>query len=161
AVDALSVLGMYLCLVQCSPRRTAVFLSVGFAFGTAVWSTNSRSLYQHGPSLLFLTMAIAALLTRRRSLVGLAGLLLGLAVYVLRKRLGPPLMPHLFAASALTYALYCLWPDWIGGHTYGYRFSDRCHACVDARDCDLLGASGGTAARCARRLLLRAAHVNL
>jgi hypothetical protein len=221
AVAALSVLGMYLCLVQVSKRQTAVFLSVAFAFGTAVWSTNSRSLYQHGPSLLFLTGAIALLLTRKPKLVALAGACVGLAVfdrptnaitaaliglyvlrnesrkpllgfgalaalplaamvvysqiawgnpfafgqgntpnmlvnqsepleavvglllspnrgllvfspilifsvvfavYVLRRRVGPPLIPYLLAAAVCTYGLYCLWPDWIGGHTYGYRF---------------------------------------
>jgi hypothetical protein len=220
AVAALSVLGMYFCLVQVSSKRTALFLSVAFAFGTAVWSTNSRSLYQHGPSLLFLTSAFALLLTRRKPQIALAGLCLGMAVfdrptnaialtlvtlYVLRRertalpgfaalaalplalmlwyslaawgsplalgqgnppgallqqsepfeavvgllvspnrgllifspifafslagavyllwhRSGPPLLRYLLAASALTYALYCFWPDWIGGHTYGYRF---------------------------------------
>jgi hypothetical protein len=44
------------------------------------------------------------------------------AVYVVRTRLGPPLIPYLLVASALTYGVYCFWPDWIGGHTYGYRF---------------------------------------
>jgi len=221
AVAALSVLAMYACLVQVSRKRTAVFLSVAFAFGTAVWSTNSRSLYQHGPSVLFITLAVALLLTRRQALVALAGLCLGLAifdrptdaitaallglyvwrqqrssfvgfaalaaiplaamalysqvawgsplalgqgntpdlfatqpseplqaavglllspnrgllafspifvfslvsaVYVLRKRIGPPLIPYLLVASVLTYGLYCFWSDWIGGHTYGYRF---------------------------------------
>src|SRR5262249_26310453 len=81
AVAALSVLGMYVCLVQVTSRRTAVFLSVALAFGTAVWSTNSRSLYQHGPSLLFLTAAFPLLLTRRKPLVALAGLCLGVAVF--------------------------------------------------------------------------------
>jgi hypothetical protein len=220
AVAALSVLAMYLCLMQISPRRTAIFLSVAFAFGTGVWSTNSRSLYQHGPSLLFLVLAMALLLSRRRSLVAIAGLCIGAAVfvrptnaitaaliglyvlrtdrkalpgfatlaaiplaamtwysivawgsvfalgqgnppnillqqgeplealvglllspnrgllvfspifvfslacavYVIRTRSGPPLLPYLLCASVFTYALYCFWPDWIGGHTYGYRY---------------------------------------
>jgi hypothetical protein len=220
AVAALSVLGMYLCLVQVSTRRTAVFLSVAFAFGTAVWSTNSRSLYQHGPSLLFLTSAIALLLTRRKRLVGLAGLFVGLAVFdrpsnaiaaaaialyivrterkalrhfaalaaiplalmlwysmaawgsplafgqgnppgvllqqgepfealvglllspnrgllvfspilifslalvvhALRLSGRPALLPYLLGSSVVTYAVYCFWPDWSGGHTYGYRY---------------------------------------
>jgi hypothetical protein len=220
AVASLSVLAMYLCLVQLSQKRTAVFLTVAFAFGTAVWSTNSRSLYQHGPSLLFLTSAVALLLTKRKPLIMLAGLCVGMAVfdrptnaitaavtalyvlrverkaflgfgalaaiplglmvwysvaawgspfalgqgnapdmllqqseplealvgllfspnrgllvfspifgfslvfavYVVRKQVGPRLIPYLLTASLLTYGLYCFWPDWIGGHTYGYRF---------------------------------------
>jgi hypothetical protein len=81
SVAALSVVCMYLALAQvCRRRRAALFLSLGFAFGTAVWSINSRSLYQHGPALLFITAALAALLSGRRALVAGAGLLLGLAV---------------------------------------------------------------------------------
>jgi hypothetical protein len=80
-IGALSVLAMYACLVQiCRRRRTVVFLVIAFAFGTAVWSANSRSLYQHGAALLFIAFGLAALMTRRPRLVALAGLLLGLAV---------------------------------------------------------------------------------
>jgi hypothetical protein len=220
-VAALSVVCMYLCLVQvCARRNTAVFLSLLFAFGTAVWSANSRSLYQHGAAVFFITAALAALLTRRSRLVTLAGLALGLAVvtrptnvliagglalyvyrherpafpgfaalavipavllawyswaywgspvalgqgqglggftapepaaaavglllspnrgllvfspilifsvvysvYLLRHPIDSfPLLGYLIWASVGMYALYTLWLDWAGGHTYGYRF---------------------------------------
>lgn len=222
-VAALSVACVYLALAQvCAERRTAAFLTLAFAFGTAVWSTNSRSLFQHGPVVLFLSAALAALLTRRPGMVALAGLLLGLAVtmrpttllilaalalyvlrqhraafaafaalaaiplallgwyswvywgtplalgqgqgiaevlsspgpapavafvglllspnrgllvfspmlafsllgaaYLLHRRRGPAVLPYLVWASLAEYGLYMLWPNWWGGHTYGYRF---------------------------------------
>ena len=40
------------------PRRTAVAVAVVFALGTQAWSTASRALWQHGPSLLFLSLAV-------------------------------------------------------------------------------------------------------
>ena len=217
---ALSVVLMYVCLVQFGARRnTAVFLSFSFAFGTAVWSLNSRSLFQHGTALLFITAALAALLSRRPRLVAAAGLLLGLtvatrptnvviagalalyvfrherrafpgfavmagipavllawyswvywgtplalgqgqglggftaseplvaaagllvspnrgllvfspiflfsvgyAIYLIRRRVGPPLLHYLIWSSVALYGLYTLWGDWAGGHSYGYRF---------------------------------------
>jgi hypothetical protein len=79
-IAALSVLFMYLCLVQVCQQRTAVFLTLNFAFATAIWSANSRSLNQHGPAVVFITAGLAALLTRRPRLVALAGFLLSLAV---------------------------------------------------------------------------------
>jgi hypothetical protein len=219
-VAALSVLLMYVCLVQLGARtNTAVFLTLSFAFGTAVWSLDSRSLFQHGAALLFITSALAALLSRRPHLVAVAGLLLGLAVvtrptniviagalalyvfrherralpgfvalaaipaallawyswtywgsplalgqgqglsgftakepliaavglllspnrgllvfspiflfsvgyaiYLVRRRAGPPLLHYLIWSSVLLYALYTLWSDWAGGHAYGYRY---------------------------------------
>ena len=77
---ALSVLATYLALVQvCAKRGTAVYLTLAFALGTAVWSANSRSLYQHGAATLFIAAGLAALLTRRPHFVALAGLCFGLA----------------------------------------------------------------------------------
>jgi hypothetical protein len=79
-IAALSVLALYLALVQvCARRTSALYLSLAFALGTAVWSANSRSLYQHGASTLFITAGLAALLSRRPRLVALAGLFFGLA----------------------------------------------------------------------------------
>jgi hypothetical protein len=219
-IAALSVLAMYLCLrLFGAAERSAIYLSIAFAFGTAVWSANSRSLYQHGAATLLITAALAALLTRRPRLVAAAGLLLGLAVttrptniiiaaalalYVLRherrafagfaalaaipalllswyswvywgtplalgqgqdlarftasepaialaglllspnrgllvfspifffsigyavylvvRRAGPPLLHYLIWSGVVLTALYTLWADWPGGHTYGYRF---------------------------------------
>ncbi len=80
-IAALSVGCMYVCLVQvCARQRAAVFLTLNFAFATAVWSANSRTLNQHGPSVLFLVAALAALVSRRTRLVVVAGFILGLAV---------------------------------------------------------------------------------
>ena len=39
-------------------RATAAVVTFGFAFGTAAWSTASRAMWQHGPSLLFLAIAV-------------------------------------------------------------------------------------------------------
>jgi len=80
-IAALTVLAMYLCLVQVTPyKRTVVYLTLAFALGTAVWSANSRSLYQHGAATLFIAAAFACLLSHRPRLIAVAGLLLALAV---------------------------------------------------------------------------------
>ncbi len=39
-------------------RAVAGVVTFGFAFGTAAWSTASRAMWQHGPSLLFLAAAV-------------------------------------------------------------------------------------------------------
>lgn len=41
--------------------RWALICGLVFAFATSAWSTASRSLWQHGPSLLFLAVALVAL----------------------------------------------------------------------------------------------------
>lgn len=41
-------------------RTVAVAVAVAFAFGTSLWSTASRALWQHGPSLLALGLALWA-----------------------------------------------------------------------------------------------------
>jgi len=75
---ALTVLAMYVCWMLLGGRqRTAIFLTIAFACGTAVWSANSRSLYQHGVATLFLTLALAALLSRRPRLIAVSAGLLG------------------------------------------------------------------------------------
>ena len=45
---------------QSIARRRAIagVVAFGFAFGTAAWSTASRAMWQHGPSLLFLAIAV-------------------------------------------------------------------------------------------------------
>jgi hypothetical protein len=42
-------------------RRLAVVCGLVFAFGTSAWSTASRSLWEHGPSLLMLALGLLAL----------------------------------------------------------------------------------------------------
>ena len=63
----------------------ACLLAGIFAFATSAWSTASRALWQHGPSMLMLTLALyLVLLARRRpTLIPLAALPLALA-YVMR-----------------------------------------------------------------------------
>jgi hypothetical protein len=39
-------------------RRLATLIAFGFAFGTAAWSTASRTMWGHGPSLLALAVAV-------------------------------------------------------------------------------------------------------
>jgi hypothetical protein len=39
-------------------RRLATLVSLGFAVGTGAWSTASRAMWQHGPSLLALAVAV-------------------------------------------------------------------------------------------------------
>jgi hypothetical protein len=42
-------------------RRWALLCGLAFAFGTSAWSTASRALWQHGPSIFFLAVALLAL----------------------------------------------------------------------------------------------------
>jgi hypothetical protein len=42
-------------------RLTVVLVAAGFAFGTGVWSVASRALWQHGPAMLALAVAIGCL----------------------------------------------------------------------------------------------------
>lgn len=120
-VAALSVLFLYLALKRvCRSEREAVFFALVYAFGTTVWSVASRGLFQHGPSVLFLSIALWALY-RGGGSVPIAGLALALAVinrptnivmalplalYVLRyeRRRFPA-----FVALALPAALFHAW----------------------------------------------------
>lgn len=47
------------------PVSPAVFLALLFAFATSAWSTASRGLWQHSPSMLMLTIALALLVGAR------------------------------------------------------------------------------------------------
>lgn len=52
-----------------------------YAFGTTAWSVASTGLWQHGPSLFFLSAAFAALNSQRRWAILAAGFMLGMAVW--------------------------------------------------------------------------------
>jgi hypothetical protein len=81
-VAALSVGFMYLVLVEVSQRRTTALLgALIYAFGTGVWSTASQGLWQHGPSLLFITIALWLMLRNAPRYLVLSGLFWGLAVF--------------------------------------------------------------------------------
>jgi hypothetical protein len=74
-------------------RRLALLCALAFAFGTAAWSTASRSMWQHGPSMLFLSLG--ALLAVRSRLRPEAARWLGLplaAAYIMRPTNALPLM---------------------------------------------------------------------
>ena len=120
-IAALSVLFLYLALTRvCRSKAEALAFALLYAFGTTVWSVASRGLFQHGPSVLFLSIALWALL-RGGGAVAVAGLALSLAVinrptnlvlalplalYVFRyeRRRFPA-----FAALALPPALFQVW----------------------------------------------------
>jgi hypothetical protein len=53
-------------------QRLALLCALAFAFGTAAWSTASRSMWQHGPSMLFLSLA-ALIAVRSRTRPEAAG----------------------------------------------------------------------------------------
>ena len=66
------------------PAKSAAGLALIFAFATPAWSTASRALYQHGPSMLMIALTIHFLVAaqRRQSLAPLAGLTASLAYAV-------------------------------------------------------------------------------
>jgi hypothetical protein len=80
-VAALSSLFLYLCLTRiCGSEGEALLFSLVYSFGTCVWSVASHGMWQHGPSLLFLTAALWLL--QRDTVAGAAwsGVFLSLAV---------------------------------------------------------------------------------
>jgi hypothetical protein len=82
AVTALSVAFMVLVLsLVCRRWTSAVLGGLIYAFGTPVWSVASQGLWQHGPSLLFITVALWLLLKNPPRWIPLAGFFLGLAVF--------------------------------------------------------------------------------
>ncbi len=82
AIAAASVALMYLALCGVCDRWWTPLLMTGlYVTGTAVWSVASNAMWQHGPSLLFLTGAMACLAARPTWLAALAGAWLGLAVW--------------------------------------------------------------------------------
>ena len=77
---ALSVLFLFLALKRLVDARTALLFTSVYALGTCVWSVASRGLWQHAPSLCFLTAAIWLFLSDEDRSVGLSGLFFALAV---------------------------------------------------------------------------------
>jgi hypothetical protein len=80
------------------PRPYAVLLALIFAFATSAWSTASRALWQHGPSMLMLSVALYLLLLadRKPRLIPFAAIPVALA-YLLRPT------NSLFAAAITVY----------------------------------------------------------
>lgn len=76
-ICAWSVVFFYLALLRLVSMRTAIAAALLYAFGTTVFSVAARGMWQHGPSLLFLTCALWLLMRGSP----LAGLFLGFAVF--------------------------------------------------------------------------------
>ncbi len=82
-LTAASVAFLFLTLIKlCERRSTAVLVSVVYAVCTCAWSVASQGLWQHGPSLFFLTAAFACIVrTERPWLLAMAGFFFGMAVF--------------------------------------------------------------------------------
>ena len=81
-IAALSAAFVFLALLRAGRREhTAILFSLVYAFGTCVWSVASRSIWQHGPSLLFISIALWLLYSPSGRGVPWAGFFLGLAVF--------------------------------------------------------------------------------
>jgi hypothetical protein len=80
-VTSLSALFFFLTLRRiCETERQALGFTFVYAFATTAWSTGGITLFQHGPALLFLLLALWALVDPRDGRAALSGLFLGLAV---------------------------------------------------------------------------------
>ncbi len=73
--------------------RDALFIAFLFAFATPAWSVASRAMWQHGPSMLCLTLAMYGLLRseERSRWAGVAGAALAFA-YIIRPTNAIPIM---------------------------------------------------------------------
>ena len=85
SVIALTAVFIYLLSSLYLNRRGSLLMAFIFAFCTSSWSTASRGLWQHGPSMLMLTITLYLILLARRnpSLIQFIGLPLAFA-YVVR-----------------------------------------------------------------------------
>lgn len=104
---ALSVLFLWLVLRQWQIEDwLARLLVIAFAFGTSAWSTTSRGLYSHGPTMLFFTAGMWALnkANAKSAWLYLAGFLFSYA-YIIR------------ATSSIPVALFTVYVVW------HYRFA--------------------------------------
>ena len=64
-IVALTAAVLFLIARRWLTNKQAAALTLVFAFCTPAWSSASRGLWQHGPSMLMLTLTIAALLSAR------------------------------------------------------------------------------------------------
>lgn len=81
-ISSLSVVFMFLCLINiCQRRRTAIIFALVYAFATSVWSVTSRGIWQHGPSLVFITISLWLLTDENNELIPYSGFFLGMAVF--------------------------------------------------------------------------------
>jgi len=81
-ISTISIIFMYLCLLRiCSTKRTALVFTFIYTFGTCLWSFSSRSMFQHGPSLLFITISLLLIFSRNKKAIPYVGFFLGMAVF--------------------------------------------------------------------------------
>ncbi len=81
ALAAGSVLFLFLALRRIGRSDLAAFgFSMLYAFGTEVWSVAGKGLFQHGPSLFFLTLALWLLQVETPPAAAIAALSLGLTI---------------------------------------------------------------------------------
>ena len=82
---ALAAVFMYLAARTKLPAATSAGIAVMFAFATSMWSTASRALWQHGPSALFLAIALYLLVTaaEKPAAIFCTGVVLG-GAYLIR-----------------------------------------------------------------------------
>ena len=79
---ALSVGAMFRALAYvCRRQQVAVLFSLVYAFATTAWSVCSRTLWQHGPAMLFLSVSLALILSRHRRWIAYSGFFLMMAVW--------------------------------------------------------------------------------
>jgi hypothetical protein len=120
--SSLAVAVLFLIAREKLPLNAALLLTGLFAFGTSMWSTSSRALWQHGPAILMMLLALVALTRPERPRDGIAGLLLMTAflirptfviplaligLYLLCNR--PRSLPRFTAAAAAPLLLYAVW----------------------------------------------------
>ena len=84
-IVALSAIFTFLIARQYLGIIKSLMITFIFAFSTSMWSTASRALWQHGPSVLFLSLALYLLISAKEKLINipLIGLILGYA-YLIR-----------------------------------------------------------------------------
>jgi hypothetical protein len=76
-----SVFLMYRCLLRvCARERDALLFTFAYFFGTCAWTVAGKGLFQHGPSVLLLALALLLLLRDRPFSTAGAGAALGFAV---------------------------------------------------------------------------------
>lgn len=81
-IASFSVILLYGCLLKiCKNSITSFFFALIYVFATAVWSVACRSIWQHGPSLLLITISLFLILSKKQSWLSLSGFFLGLAVF--------------------------------------------------------------------------------
>src|SRR5262245_9070755 len=66
AITALSVVALFLALIQIVDLGWALVLATIYALGTSSWSISSQALWQHGPSQLFIALVVLCLVRGMR-----------------------------------------------------------------------------------------------